>query len=137
VGAASLDRMMASVIGFMSCQDKDLSDACLTYLVTVACSARLCCRTPLGDSCMEIARSGGIRSYASMFFLWPFDFRESTSKLCWLLISWGIFTFPDADTEYHGDACKMHMWSLHFITWYSTLFASYIGYIHFFDDYWE
>jgi hypothetical protein len=29
-----------------------------------------------------------------------------------------------------GDACKMHIWSLHFTTWYSTLFASYIGYIH-------
>jgi hypothetical protein len=24
----------------------------------------------------------------------------------------------------------MHIWSLHFTTWYSTLFASYIGYIH-------
>jgi hypothetical protein len=24
----------------------------------------------------------------------------------------------------------MHTWSLHFTTWYSTLFASYIGYIH-------
>jgi hypothetical protein len=29
-----------------------------------------------------------------------------------------------------ADACKMHQWSLHFTTWYSTLFASYIGYIH-------
>jgi hypothetical protein len=28
------------------------------------------------------------------------------------------------------DACKMHIWSLHFTTWYSTLFASYIGYVH-------
>jgi hypothetical protein len=31
---------------------------------------------------------------------------------------------------YTFDACKMHPWSLHFTTWYSTLFASYIGYIH-------
>jgi hypothetical protein len=30
------------------------------------------------------------------------------------------------------DACKMHTWSLHFTTWYSTLFSSYIGYIHVF-----
>jgi hypothetical protein len=28
------------------------------------------------------------------------------------------------------DACKMHIWFLHFATSYSTLFASYIGYIH-------
>jgi hypothetical protein len=28
------------------------------------------------------------------------------------------------------DACKMHTWSLHFTIWYSTLFASHIGYIH-------
>jgi hypothetical protein len=27
------------------------------------------------------------------------------------------------------DACKMHTWSLHFTTWYSILFTSYIGYI--------
>jgi len=32
------------------------------------------------------------------------------------------------------DACKMHTWTLHFITCYSMLFASYKGYIH--DLYW-
>jgi hypothetical protein len=32
-----------------------------------------------------------------------------------------------------ADAWKMHARSLHFTTWYSTLFASYIGYIH---DFW-
>jgi hypothetical protein len=30
----------------------------------------------------------------------------------------------------NANACKMHPWSLHFTTWYSTLFASYMGYIH-------
>ena len=28
------------------------------------------------------------------------------------------------------DACKMHTWTLHFITWHSKLFASYMGYIY-------
>ena len=32
------------------------------------------------------------------------------------------------------NACKMHTWTLHFITCYSMLFASYKGYIH--DLYW-
>jgi hypothetical protein len=31
-----------------------------------------------------------------------------------------------------SDACKLHIWSLHFNTWYSFLFVTYIGYIHIF-----
>jgi hypothetical protein len=37
-------------------------------LVALSCSRRLPRRTPLDDSCLEIARSGGIRSFAPMFF---------------------------------------------------------------------
>jgi hypothetical protein len=37
-------------------------------LARVSCSERLRWQTPLGDSCLEIAGSGGIRSCTPMFF---------------------------------------------------------------------
>jgi hypothetical protein len=82
--------------------------------------ARCCtCGTQLLRRCY---RTGVVTSR----FTWPWG------RLCWLhhqrlcggaipaFVLWGYVT----------DACKMHTWSLHFTTWYSTLFASYIGYIH-------
>jgi hypothetical protein len=33
--------------------------------------------------------------------LWPFGFRGSASKLCWLLISWDMFSFHGAGGECH------------------------------------
>jgi hypothetical protein len=72
-------------------------------LVAVACSGRLCRQTPLGNSRLEIAGSGGIRSCAPIFFLWPFGFRGSASKICWLLISWDMFSFHSNGGECHGD----------------------------------
>jgi hypothetical protein len=70
-------------------------------LVAVACSERLRLRTPLSDSCLETAGSGGIWSSAPIFFLWPFGFRRSASKLYWLLISWRMFSFHGAGRECH------------------------------------
>jgi hypothetical protein len=33
--------------------------------------------------------------------LWPFGFKGSASKLCWLLISCGMFSFHGASGECH------------------------------------
>jgi hypothetical protein len=52
-------------------QDDDLSDACPHYLVGVSSSIKYRRQTPLGDSCMKIAESGGIRSCTPMFFYNP------------------------------------------------------------------
>jgi hypothetical protein len=35
-------------------------------------------------------------------FLWPFHFIGCALKLCWLLISWGMFSFHGASGEWHG-----------------------------------
>jgi hypothetical protein len=77
-------------------------------LAKVSRSRRLHRRTPLNDSCLEIAGSGGIRSCAPMFFLWQFGFRGSTSKFRWLLISGGMFSFHGVGGEYHG---SRYLWT--------------------------
>jgi hypothetical protein len=71
-------------------------------LTEVFCFGMLRWRTPIDDSCLEMARLGGIQSCAPIFFLWPFGFRGSAPKLCWLLISWGMFSFHGAGGECHG-----------------------------------
>jgi hypothetical protein len=38
----------------------------------------------------------------TLVFLWLFGFRGSALKLCWLLISWGMFLFHGAGRECHG-----------------------------------
>jgi hypothetical protein len=72
-------RIKVAVLGF---QLAPRSAGCLPPLIW------LCQQNSLGDSCPEIAVTGGIQSCVPMFFLWPSDFRGSTSKLRWLLISW-------------------------------------------------
>jgi hypothetical protein len=62
-------RIMEAVIGFFSCQDEDLSDACPIDPVKESCSRKLCQSTPLGASCLEIASSDGIRLCTPIFFL--------------------------------------------------------------------
>jgi hypothetical protein len=69
-------------------------------LVTVAYLGRLRRRTPLGDSCLEIAGSGGIWSCAFTLFLNVWFLRECIEVLL-PVISWGMCSFHDADGECH------------------------------------
>jgi hypothetical protein len=74
MGAAGLDRTMAAILGFLSCQDEDLSDGCLHRS---GCSGVF----PKANSCLEIAGSGGIRSCAPMFSLTVWFQRERIEAL--------------------------------------------------------
>jgi hypothetical protein len=69
----------------------------------VLCS-RMLRQRPLSGSCLKIARSNGIRSYAP-FFIWLFGFGGSTAKLWWLLPSCGTISrsmVKWANGECHG-----------------------------------
>jgi hypothetical protein len=66
----------------------------LIDLAALACPKRHHRSTPL-----ETAGLGGIRSCPPVFSLSPFGFKGSSSKLCWLLISWGTFSFYSSGGE--------------------------------------
>jgi hypothetical protein len=71
----------------------------------VSCSGRLHRWTPRGASCLEIAISDGIRLCAPIFFIWPFGFRGSVVKFCWLLLSCGTISrlmVKSVSKECHG-----------------------------------
>jgi hypothetical protein len=70
---------MVVVLGVLSRQNEYMLDACLLDLVGVVSSGRLRRQTPLGTSCLKIARSDEIRSCAPMFFR-SFGFRRERHK---------------------------------------------------------
>jgi hypothetical protein len=67
----------------------------------VACSERLRQRS-MGCFMPGVCRIGWDSVMHTHVLLWPFGFRGSVLKLCWLLISWSMFSFHDADEEWHG-----------------------------------
>jgi hypothetical protein len=60
---------MVVVLGSLAHQDEHILDACPMDLSGVSSFGRLCRRTPMGASCLEIAGSEGIRSCAPVFLL--------------------------------------------------------------------
>jgi hypothetical protein len=103
VGVAGLDRIIAPVLGFLSCQDKYMSDACLHWS---GCSG-VFQKAPSTNSVMRfmpgdfwIGWDSVVRTH---IFIWPFGFRGNASKLCWLLILWRMFSFHGAGRECHGN----------------------------------
>jgi hypothetical protein len=77
----------------------------LNDMAGVSCSKMLHQRTPHADSCLEITGSDRILSYAPISFIWPFGFKGSTVKLCWVLPSCGMIfrsVVKSASGECHG-----------------------------------
>jgi hypothetical protein len=70
---------------------EDLSDVCLIDLAEVSCSGRLCQRTPLGASCLEIAESDQI--WFLCFYLAVWFQRECREALLDVTILWCNFSF--------------------------------------------
>jgi hypothetical protein len=109
----------------------------LNDLAGVLSSRMLRRRTPLGDSCMEIAGSYGIRSWAPMIF-WPFGFIGNVTMLYYLLPSWDTsFTVygevrakNDMQAEFWGLAIVVRVCGDEKLYWWFSTHSSGIGELH-------